>query len=67
MKTISQRISFKLESGNDDFNDFCKNQFPDKKLNKSFLNIFYEILIDVFPEFPVIDDQDNTKRTLLEH
>ena len=31
------------------------------------LNTFYEILIDVFPEFPVIDDQDNTKRALLEH
>ena len=66
-KTISQRISFKLESGNDDFNDFFKQQFPDQKLNKCFLKAFYEILMDIFPEFPSIDDQNNSKKAFLEH
>ena len=59
-------ISRNKTDGND-FVGFLKKEFHDQKIDKNFINNFYQILVENVPDFPKIDEKNPTKKNLVNH
>lgn len=66
-KTIKQRMSFNISEENNKFIKFFNQHFPEQKIYKAFLSDFYKTLKKNVKDFPIIQNKNPKKETLLEH